>query len=298
MKKYRKLKKGIVKRVKANNAPMLSWLILPIFALFFVTNYFFQKPNENLKQVLGASTNISINTESSVDSREIIKQKFDNFEWSGKGVVSIIFTGAYKNQFDIAYPELSSKGISAGVSVPTQDIQLGGNMTWLNIRFLQFKGWEIISQSKKQICDKDKLNDLGVIEDEVIGSKKVLSDYGIEVNLYLSPCGVSTPEVSSAVEKNYNGFLKFGIQTNSASSPDAYNLIIRQVDNTINPNNIEKWIKYAKANKTWLIVSFPDISDKEDINSVSYDLFTKSIDQIIKSGMQVALPGEIIKYDK
>lgn len=297
MKKYKKLTRKINKRVRANNASMLSWLILPVFTLFFVTNYFFQKPKTET-QVLGLNTKVSQIPDDSIDSKESIKQKFKDFNWNGQGVVSIVFTGAHKNQYDLAYKELAKRNLSASVSVPTQDVDLDGTMTWLNIRFLQFKGWEIVSQSKNQICEKDSLKSSAIIDDEVRGSKEILSNLGLEVNLYLSPCGIITPELSKSVNQNYKGLIKFGIEPNRINSPKTYDLIARQVDNTINANDIEKWIKATKANRSWLILSFPEISDKKDINSINFDLFVKTLDQITQSKMQVVVPGEIIKYDK
>lgn len=282
---------SVKKRIKVANPKMFIWLLVPIFALVHVTQYFFEKPKT---QVLGASTEEAYIASNTSDPYK----RIDNFKYNGLGVASIIFTGARKNQYDLAYPEVESRGLLAGVSVPVNEVGFIDSMTWLNIKLLQFKGWEIISQSRDQICDKEKLKDGNILKNETSGSKEDFTRLGIPVNLYLAPCGITTSIINKRVQENYKGIVKFGIESNLVSVNNFYSLTIRQVNNTVKIADVQSWIKDARVNRKWLIISFPNIDVAQDNNNVTAELLKTTLDELKKSNLQIALPVEILKYDK
>lgn len=277
------------KKVHIANPQLLVWLIFPVLSLYSVTHYFFGNYNN---KVLGVNTEVKTNIATETPT-PIINRFQSVYKNDGKGVVSIIFTGAYKTQIDIAYPELKSRGLNAAVSIPINAIGYPESMTWLNVRFLYTNGWEIISQSRDQICKKEDFNNT-VLDSEINGSKEDLTGLGFTTNIYLPPCGTLTPDVIKRVSEKYNGLITFDIETNNASKPDKYNLIARQVTNMTTIKEVQKWINDAKTTHTWLILSFPDISDAKSMNDVSKELFLKTIQEVVKSKIQVALPSDIL----
>jgi len=62
-------------------------------------------------------------------------------------------------------------------------------------------------------------------------------------------------------------------------------------------DDVIKWINDAKQNNTWLILSFPDISDVKNDNDVSLKMLTSTLDKIQKSGIRLALPKEVLNYE-
>lgn len=286
--------KKVIKIKKIKKPLMTIWLLVPLISLLVATHYFFAKPNS---QVLGISTENQIPI-TSAQSGINLYQKFNTFKWSGGGVISIVFTGAQKTQYDISYPEVAKRNLTASVTVPVDDIGLAQTMDWLNIDLLQYKGWEVISQSRNQICDLEQLKDQSVLDDEIQGSREDLTKAGLVVNTYISPCGIDSPQIEEVVKTNYQAFLKFGITTNYLSSINKYNLVARQVNNNVSFDDIQSWIQETKANNSWLILAFPNIGEDHSNNSVSHDLLDKTLDEVVKSNVQVIVPGEILKYDQ
>ena len=294
MKKFSNKIKANYKQIKVKNPGMIVWLFLPVLIFYLITHYIFGKPR-NL--VLGMSTEQQPQV-SSQESGQNLLQKFESFKWNGKGAVSLVFTGAFKNQYDYGYADISARGLSASVAVPVNSVGLPGTMSWLNIHLLQFKGWEIISLSRDQICDKEKLKDKNILASEIEDSKNDLTKLGFIVNLYLPPCGIVTTNILNRVESYYKGLMRFGIKSNDIFSINPYSLTIRQVNNTVKFENVKFWIDSARINHSWLILSFPNIGDSVDPNNVSYDLLDKTLNEISKSDLQVAVPGEILKYGR
>lgn len=279
------------KKIKIAHPEMLLWLLVPIISLFAVTNYLFQEYNTEVLAVnIDQKSKLVGKTVPSKLSEIIVKK----FEWKGNGIISLIFTGSYRSQFDIAFPELKSRGLTAAVSVPVSAVGLPETMTWLNLRYLQIQGWKIMSQSKDQICNVEVLDDVSVLENEIAGSKKELQDLGFNPDFYIPPCGILTEEIIDTVTKNYNGLITFGVETNNIASPNRYNLITRQVDNTVSIDEVKKWIKIASTERSWLIVSFPNIGHEIDNNHISFALLTQVLDEISKSDLQIEQPNNVI----
>ncbi len=280
------------KTVKLNEPMMLFWSLIPLIMLIVTTNYLFNfEP-----AVLGTSTESEeIVTDNNLN--EAIKESNNSYKLNGKGIVTIVFAGATKSQFEEGYSYLEQKNMTAVVSAPTSEInKIESKMSWLNLRLLQHQGWEIISQSRDQVCDKEKLKDQSILDSEIVGSKKDLTEHGLYVNTYLAPCGLSSGQILNTVKGSYDSFMGFGVLANIPSQQSKYNLVGRNINNDVEVEEVKKWIKDANLYNQWLILVIPDINDNNDAYSVSNDKFKAVIDEISISKNQIATIGQVIKY--
>jgi hypothetical protein len=282
-----------LKTLKVNEPMMLFWSLIPLIVLIIATNYLF---NSN-QEVLGTNTESEEVLVSKEDINKKIVERNNNFKLNRTGVVTVLFAGATKNQFEVGYPILESKNIKGAVSAPTSEIgEIESKMTWLNLRLLQHQGWEIVSQSRDQICETEKLNDQSVLDSEIVGSKKDLEEYGLYVNAYLAPCGINTTQILNTVKGSYRSFIGFGVLSNSVNSSNKYNLVARNINNEIDINDIKKWIRDTSLNNQWLIIVVPDINDTNDKYSITKELFELVVNEISTSKNQTATFGQVIKY--
>ncbi len=283
-----------LKTIKLNEPMMLFWSLIPLVVLIIATNYIF---NSNEK-VLGTSTEDDQTVV--YDTTELFKSiKLDNqkFKWERRGVVTLLFAGSYRNQFDIGYPILKENNMPAVISVPTSDIsRIPSKMTWLNLQLLQHQGWEVVSQSKDQICDADKLKEKSIIDSETLDSKNDLTKHGLYVNAYVPPCGVTNSDLMSKARANYKSFINFGILYNQIPVINKYNLVARTASNEVSMGEVDKWIEEANKNNEWLIISIPEISEDKNNFSISEVFLNNIVAQIKKSNVQVATIGEVLKY--
>lgn len=283
-----------INTIKINEPMMLFWSLIPLVILVISTNYIFNSGDK----VLG--TSVEDNNNEIVDRSEVFKSvKLENqkFKWERRGVITILFAGSYKNQFDIAYPLLKENNLKAVVSAPSGDIgELVSKMTWLNLQLLQHQGWEVISQSKDQVCDADKLKDKVILDKEIIESKNDLSTHGLYVNTYIPPCGIVNTDLINKVKANYKSLVNFGIINNQLPSVNKYNLVAKTASNDVSMAEVDSWISEARKNNEWLIIVIPEISEDKNNFSIS-EIFLKNIvAQIKKNNVQVATIGEVLKY--
>jgi hypothetical protein len=286
-----KIKLPNIKIKKIDEPMMLYWSFVPIIALIITTNYIFNSQDK----VLGASIaddEVQYFDQNIFDS---IKNRNKEYQLQKGGAMTLIFTGATKKQFEVGFPLLKDNNLKAVVSAPTDEVeQIDSKMTWLNLRLLQHQGWEVASQSKRQICDLDKLKVKEIVESELLDSKKELYKQGLYANIYLAPCGIVTKQIQTSVKDVYKSLVTFGILDNSILNYSRYNLVSRTVDNAVTINDVKEWIQNAKSNRQWIILSIPEIGD--DDNLINSDLLKGTVDEIVKSKIQVVTIGEILRY--
>lgn len=283
-----------IKTLKLNEPMMLFWSLIPLLVLVVATNYIFNSDT----QVLGTATE-DLTTQQTVDPKlfDGIKARNNEFKLNRNGVVTILFVGAYKSQFEVGYPIIKSNNMVASVSVPSAEInEIKSKMTWLNLQLLQHQDWEILSQSKDQICDINKLKQEDVVISETVGSKETLTNHNLYVNAYLAPCGINTPELMTEVRSNYNAFVNFGILYNSLPATNKYNLVTRTASNDVDIEEVIGWINDANIRRQWLILAIPEVSENNDNFSISEKYLETIINEISQSKNQVATIGDILKY--
>ena len=281
--------KLILNKIKINQPMMLFWSVIPLVILIVSTNYIFS----GTKKVLGEHTQVEyenldlnkIQSELSLSSQKVILGK--------NGQVTLIFSGATKKQFEVAYPLLKANSYLAMVSATTSEIGSGSKMSVLDLRLLQNQGWEIVSQSRNQVCDKNELNKKDVVDAEVQGSKTDLSDLGILTNNYMAPCGLSTNILKESVLKNYKTFITFGIVPNSKFK-GTRQLTSLVVNNSFKQLDIERVVKTIKQENNWMILTIPEIVEED--GNISDAKLEMLIGKIKSEQVQVLTIGQVLKY--
>lgn len=269
---------------------MLFWSVIPLVIIIVSTNYIFS----GAKKVLGDHTQIEYDSLDLVTLQNEQTSSNKSVKLGKNGQVTLIFSGATKKQFEIAYPLLKLNKYQAMVSVTTSEI--GGNeskMSVLNLRLLQNQGWEIVSQSRNQICDKNELNKKEVAVVETQGSRSDLNNVGLLTNNYLAPCGIITNTLKNMVFDNYKTIITFGNIPNLKSKENRY-LTSLVVNNGFRKQDIETVVKKVKQDNSWMILTIPEIGD--DSENISQENLSALIAALNIEQVQVLTIGQVLKY--
>ncbi|MCX7121927.1 MAG: hypothetical protein NTZ67_09215 [Gammaproteobacteria bacterium] len=230
------------------------------------------------------------------------------YVWHKQPLITLWFDGAWKSQFNTAYPLMKNFHFLGALAVPTKYICYSEFMTWREIRALQSDDWEIDSNSVSHNCSTNYLNNIDNGRHELSDSKSILEKQGIQAEGFVVPCGYGRaylPNLVSQSEKYYQ-FYRTGTRgVNFLPIEDRYNINAYVVRSTTTLQDVESWIATAKKNNAWLILVFHQISsDKnsdlsyqlsENNYQISKDKFTDILEAVKKSGVGVVLPYQVLQ---
>lgn len=282
-----------LQKIKIKEPLMLFWSFIPLVVLIVTTNYIF---NTNKHDVLG--TNV-VSNQINEEDYENIKNRFLQNNQSyvvdkSNAVVSFVFSGLSKGYFEETYPLFKQYGYKASISVVTSE--LGNNddlMSINNVRLLQNQGWDVVSQSRKYICNPEELKDPNVVYSEVAGSKQDLKDLGLYTNIYLPACGFTNSDIYKTVSSQYKGLINFGILDNQTKSSGMNFVVARSVNNTTDIKEIESWIKSSKMERRWLVLIISGMGDSN--LDVSFDRLKDILNYSVSQKVQVLSIGQVLK---
>jgi peptidoglycan/xylan/chitin deacetylase (PgdA/CDA1 family) len=268
--------------------PFIGWVILPLVGVFIATNYLIGITRRPTWAIINQDPPEFNDTQTAA-----IQSHTNVYKWNGEGLVTFWFDDAWLSQYTTAFPILKSYNYPASLAVPTNAVGWDEYMSWAQIRRLSFNGWEIASHSRSHECDLANL-DAGKIENEIHGSQQDLADQGYDASIYVTPCGVDTPELISAI-KNYYVALR---TTNSGINPlplkDTYSLMIHEVGPATNVNEVKEWIQEAKTQKSWLILMFHKIDMTNQDYTTTPEIFTQIVIEVKDSQLDVVTPSQVM----
>lgn len=222
---------------------------------------------------------------------------FEPFKSSGKGVITLWFNSGWKSQYTLALPEIEKRKLKAAVSVVTSYTDYPGFVNWDEIKSLQNKGWEIVSLGKIYKCEWNDLN-IDELRDNVYGSKRQFLSHGIITENFASPCGAVDLSLSNMASYYYSS-QKIGEEgSNSLPLESVYTLKSRTVNSKTTLAEVEQWINQARGNNQWVILTFNQITEGDEDFSITKEKFSKVLEKVAASGMDIKVPAEIIPSNK
>ena len=268
---------------------LISWLVIPIILVSFVFSYFV----EGIKGSGKDEKNVNL-LSSRVDFDKVFTREklLSGFNWNGEGVVTIWFDDAWLTQYEVAYPILLSKNIKATLAVPTDSVGEKNYMGWWHIEKLQYDGWEINSHTRSHSCEGEFDNKR--LASEFLGSKIDLENHKLLAENFVAPCGVITPEILETVKGHYLSLRTSGPGANPIPVADPYSLKTYVLNNSTTLDYVKNLINDAKSEKYWLLLAFHQIDNSGTKYAITPELFTQIVDEIEKSGLQIALPIQVL----
>ena len=268
---------------------LISWLIIPAVLTSFVFSYFVK----GIRETFGSDENIDLVSPKVEFDKTVIREKLvSGFEWNGEGVVTLMFDDAWLSQYEVAYPILNSRNIKASLAVPTDSIGEKNYMGWWHVEKLQYDGWEITSHTRSHTCEGEF--DSYRLAFEYLGSKIDLEGHKLYVENFVAPCGVITPETLEAVKKYYLSLRTSENGQNPIPVKNPYNIKTEVLNNLTTLDAVKKMISKAKTERAWLILAFHQIDSSGTKYAVTPELFTQIVDEVEKSGLQIALPIQVL----
>lgn len=222
---------------------------------------------------------------------------FQPFKSNGKGALTIWFNNGWKSQLQIGLPQIEKNQLKAAVSVVTSYTDYPGYLNWDEIKALQNKDWEIISQGQTYRCNWDDLN-VDQLREEVYGAKRQFLSHGINSEQFASPCGAVDPKLAGVATYYYSS-QKIGEEgNNNFPLENVYTLKGRTITSKTTLAEVEDWINQARNNNQWIILTFNQINDDNDGFSISKEKFNQVITKVAASGMDTVLPSQVIAVNK
>lgn len=261
----------------------LFWLVLPLFLLAFFGKY-----------ILVSGSNIEVAAdEKIVDMMEAQNAKFT---WRGGGVVTFWFDDAWSSQYDTAFPVIEEAKYKAALAIPTKLVNFDAYMNWHQIRKVHYKGWQVMSHSRTHNCDLVDGN-IDQIKDEILGGKSDLEYLaGINSDLYVAPCGRTSPLADQVVKDNFafQRIVEPGL--NPIPVRNRYEIKVKEVSvsHGTTAEEVKEWLAEAKATRSWLVLMFHQVDNGGDEHSINPEVLEDIVYEVQKSGLQVALPYQVL----
>lgn len=267
---------------------LIAWVILPLVLVWLSVGYLIginQQPKWNQASPLAQATVTA--------PPPAVKA----FNWTGQGgVVTLWFDDAWRSQYYVALPVLQQKGFVAAMATPTHLVDTNGYMNWAQLKRLQHLGWEITSHTQSHNCDLIYSN-VTSIDKELTGAKRELESQGLLADHFVTPCGADSAELIQIAKREYLSLRTSGTGFNPIPVTEPYSLKTYVLNTSYTFDYVKKLIQEAQQTNTWLILSFHQIDHEGREFSVTPELFNQIIDEIDRSGIQVALPSQVLNIN-
>jgi peptidoglycan/xylan/chitin deacetylase (PgdA/CDA1 family) len=226
----------------------------------------------------------------------------------GEGVISIAFDDGRQDVYANAFPLLEDHGISATFYITTdwiRDFSYDNNyLSIAELRNLEDNGYEIGSHSKDHPWFTYLTDD--EIRDECIDSKQLLESYGLSVNNFAYPSGLTNNHVDSIVSQYYRSarsayegpsimpfpttqFRLTGVE-GETDDPSYYSQLEALQD-------AEDIVDQVVSSKGYAIIFFHSVTEYETMDgySISRQNFRSFLDYVIASGVKTLTVNQALE---
>ena len=270
------------KRIKRSYTRLL-WLLIPLAIFLFFARYLVQPvPAENIDMTSGLKNGAPQ------------YPYFDEHKWDGGGVITFWFDDAWENQYTEGFKILDKYGYKAALAVPTGLVGYDAYMNWYQVRKLEYLGWEITAHSRIHDCDlSDKGNDFFVRE--IQGSKDDLKTYGILTDIYVAPCGNTTPESTEFVKNRFYSQRIVEPGLNDIPVQNRYGIKVIQAGRDTTVELIEQKIDEAVANDKWIIIMFHQVDYENEKYGITPEDLSELADYVHSIDVPVVIPSQVLE---
>ncbi len=269
-----------------NRLFLLSWMTIPIILVWISVSYLVGLTNH---PIWDPANNVCLTS-----AVAPAPPKLASFTWQHTGLISIWFDDGWKSQYYTAFPLLQQKKLPAAIAVVTGYVGLPDYLNWAQLKRMQYLGWETTAHTKTHNCDLIK-EDIPKIEDELIGSKRILEAEGLMADNFVTPCGADSPQLIDIAKKNYLSLRSSWAGLNPIPVTDLYRIKTYVLNNTTTLSDVVGYIKEARDTKQWLILTFHQIDNSRTEYAISPALFNQIADLIEASKLPVVLPSQVLQ---
>ncbi|HUK85977.1 MAG TPA: polysaccharide deacetylase family protein, partial [Candidatus Acidoferrum sp.] len=205
-----------------------------------------------------------------------------------QGIISIAFDDGWQNQYDNAYPLLSSRGMNATFYIISSRVNTTNYMTVAELQTLQNSGSEIGSHSVSH-PDFTTLSD-AQIQNESQLSKQTLQSWGLSVNDFAYPYGVRNNHTDSIVAKYYQSARSGYVGPYIIQLPTSQFLLpgfAGETGDTTALSKAENMVDQVSSSNGWTIIFFHNILPTVTNNfSMSTKDFASFLDYVSSKGVR------------
>lgn len=264
---------------------LLGWLILPvILSILFIRSI---ASNEVFAQNLLAGDNEAI---------ELPKNKvpeYPQIDANTNGAVTIWFNNGWHSQYKYGLYLLEAKGMRGTMSAVTSYSIYSEYVDWDELKVLQNKGWEIVSQTRSYPCDVENLT-TEQLQTEVYSSKRDFMKHGIIAEHFAAPCGVVNAPLTATVRSYYSS-QKIGEEgVNYLPINNPYLLKSKTITNKTDLQDLTALLDEARLKHTWLILTINQINNDGSDQNITPEKFNKVVEEIEKSLVPTVVPSQMI----
>lgn len=274
---------NMAERKQKRSYTSLLWLTVPMAVFVLFARYLVARDPkmDYFDYTLGLKT---------VDSTGVV---LPEYTWRSEALITFWFDDAWRSQYTEGFEILDGYGYKAALAVPIDPIGYEAYMNWHQIRKLHYLGWEITSHSRTHDCDLVNRGE-DAFEYEIVGGKKDLAEYGILTDIYVAPCGESTPEATEFIKKHfsYQRIVEPGV--NPIPVLDKYALMVKQVSRGVEVEEVKSWINEAVSTRQWLILMLHQIDNSDVEYGTSPENLAQIAEYVSKSRISVVLPSQAL----
>jgi peptidoglycan/xylan/chitin deacetylase (PgdA/CDA1 family) len=278
-------------KAKRFRLKMLGWLFIPALLLVFLSAQLI-KTVETFATTLHDKAKHKQIAEGDISTTI---PEIPPFVYQNTGLVTLWFDDAWESQYSIGLTTLDKYNFKGALAVPTKAVETYQYMTWLQVKRMQHKGWEITAHSRIHNCNMQKANQ-ALINSEVLGSQTDLRSRGFRSDIYVTPCGVSNSALVSTVRKSFPEALRTSDPgLNPLPMPYSYDIQIIAITNKTTKQDIVNILAQAKASRTWAVFTFHRLDNGTQEYDTDQKHFEAIIEAVYESGLPVVLPTQVLR---
>lgn len=204
-------------------------------------------------------------------------------------LISLTFDDGLKSHYDVAYPALKDKGLTATFFVSTKHLHDFGfrrYMSLSDVYEIRWSGFEIGAHTRTHA----RLSALSGSElwSEIYGSRRDLADLGVGPILsFAYTYGDFDSETLRYVKEARFRAARTTLPGFADLATDPYRLPRMSVDRNTTLAEVDSWIDTARSQNKWLILNFHGIDRSGDKWSITPEMFDRVIDKVSDSGIAV-----------
>lgn len=236
--------------------------------------------------------NIFININNGVDYIKVktlltFKNNMDNgiSIYKNKGNVIIMLDDGWKTQYTIAYNYMHQKNMRGSISIIPSAIDEKDYLNKSDLISLYNDNWDLLNHTYSHAILSKSTIKKQIEEISKGGSWLEENNFANKSNILIYPEGQYNDNTITAMKKlNYISGRTVDDGFNSKEPDSMYNIHVKNVLSTTNPNDVNEWINYAIDNNLTLILLFHKLENEVDESLMKYKIndFYKIIDYMDK----------------
>lgn len=265
---------------------LLSWLALPVVAVWFAVSYIIGEIN--VPEWYGPASS---------EQNQIVQTVNSNWQWDGDGLITLWFDDAHVSQYTTAAPILTSMNMVGSLAVTTRAIDTPGYMNWNQVRGLQNQGWDINAHTRTHSCVLNQADEK-TITDELAGSKEDLLKKNIITMDFVTPCGVENDALKTIAKQHFRSLRTSFPGDNPIPLQDTFAIKSHALRNTTTLDEVRAWVDTAKQNKSWVILMFHQVDNSGTEYTVLPQDFREMLQVVRGSGLEVVTSKQVLDYNE